>query len=66
MPPQTVAEAAALLRRVADDREAWADETAKVHGEHSVQGDRHLATWFRTAASVIESGDYRGFSYGTE
>jgi len=65
-PPKSADEAIALLRRVADEREAWADATAKLHGESSVAFARSEAMWFRTSALLIEVGDYRGFGYAPE
>jgi len=65
-PPGTAAEAIALLRRVADERDAWADVTADRDGEQAVEFARHEAMWFRTSAAMIERGEYRGFGYAPE
>jgi hypothetical protein len=65
-PPKTATEAVALLRRVAEEREAWADMTPELHGEQSVDFARQEAMWFRTSADLIERGEYRGFGYAPE
>jgi hypothetical protein len=51
---------------VADEREAWADLTAELHGERSVEFARHEAIWFRTSAALIGRGEYRGFGCAPE
>jgi hypothetical protein len=59
------ASAIILLRQVADERDHWADEQARLTGEHTVLGPRYEAVGLRTAANILESGNVLGgpFSY---
>lgn len=63
MKPSTVDEAVALLRAVAEDRRAEAEQMAEREGAAAAEFTLNEAIFFAAAATIIERGEYAGFTY---